>query len=427
MRILNTYINIFKTKFIDNKLYKNSILFMLSKILNSILGFIFLFIAARIYSIEDFGLATGLISALGIIVLFSRYGFENSIIRFFPLEDKKIVFNTAFFITLILSLFISIIFIVFVDFISPELHILKSWTFGPIFIFISIIYSLVLLSEIVFMGLKKFELFLVQNLLMGVRLFILFIFTFLGAFGIFISAGIAYFIGLIFGIVFLNSMIGFKFFLIDLTFLRKTFSFTMGNFVSTIISQIPILLLPILILNNLGPADAAFYYVAFVIGNIVLIIPDSINRSLYVEVCYGENLIQTLKKAFFGIYALLIPSVLIIYFFSNIILSIFGSAYVEGRSLLILISISNLFISIFIIFVSIQNIKMKIYNVISINFLRCILLLGLSYMFIIFNYGIVGVGYAWLITHIVLTLIIFSYYVIQLKKIPLLKINFLGK
>jgi O-antigen/teichoic acid export membrane protein len=45
---------------------------------------------------------------------------------------------------------------------------------------------------------------------------------------------------------------------------------------------------------------------------------------------------------------------------------------------------------------------MRVSNLIKLNFVRFCLLLGLSYIFIR-DYGLVGFGYAWLLTHILLT------------------------
>jgi hypothetical protein len=55
--------------------------------------------AARIYSIEDVGITTALISSLNLITLFSLFGFDYSLIRFLPISNNRKVYNTCLVIT----------------------------------------------------------------------------------------------------------------------------------------------------------------------------------------------------------------------------------------------------------------------------------------------------------------------------------------
>ncbi|MFX0206840.1 MAG: oligosaccharide flippase family protein, partial [Candidatus Hodarchaeota archaeon] len=93
-RIAKNKISQFK-KHVRDPLYKNSFLIMLTSISNAAFGLIFWIIAAKIYSKEDVGIATALISSLGLLVLLSRFGFDQSIIRFFPEGDKSKIFSTS--------------------------------------------------------------------------------------------------------------------------------------------------------------------------------------------------------------------------------------------------------------------------------------------------------------------------------------------
>ena len=70
-------------QYLADPLYKNSFFLVLSRVINVACGFFFWMIAARLYSVEDVGLATALISSLGLVILFSRFGFDFSLIRFF--------------------------------------------------------------------------------------------------------------------------------------------------------------------------------------------------------------------------------------------------------------------------------------------------------------------------------------------------------
>jgi O-antigen/teichoic acid export membrane protein len=51
-----------------------------------------------------------------------------------------------------------------------------------------------------------------------------------------------------------------------------------------------------MVLNMLGEAEAAKYYIAMAIGNLVLIIPSSLGTSLFVEASHGQGLRAWLNK-----------------------------------------------------------------------------------------------------------------------------------
>lgn len=69
-------------------LYKNSFFIMLTSLSSSGFGFVFWMLAAKLYMKEDVGIATALISSMGMLILLTRFGLDVSIIRFFPKRTK---------------------------------------------------------------------------------------------------------------------------------------------------------------------------------------------------------------------------------------------------------------------------------------------------------------------------------------------------
>jgi O-antigen/teichoic acid export membrane protein len=147
----------------------------------------------------------------------------------------------------------------------------------------------------------------------------------------------------------------------------------------------------------------AKYYIAAAIANFVLIIPDAIGISLFVEGSHGENLKKMLIKSASAIALCMVPLVIMIYFMGNTLLGFFGKDYIEAYGLLKLLVLSSFFVTIYMLFLPIQNIKMKPQRITLLNSLRASLLLSLSYTFIK-KLGITGYGYAWMITYGILGL-----------------------
>ena len=354
------------------------------------------------YSIEDVGLTTALIASQSLITLFSLFGFDFSLIRFLPISDNRKVYNTCLVITSFFAIIICAAYISCIGIFSPDLIFLQNPKFAAVFLIFSLLNTLTLINGNAFLALRKGGEFLVQNILLALRIPILILLTPLKSYGIFASMGLAYFFSAIFGLYTLNKLIGVHI-QADKHFVQKSFKFSFWNYLSNILANVPPLIMPVMILNLLGDAEAAKYYIAAAIANFVLIIPDAIGISLFVEGSHGENLKKILIKSVSAIALCLVPLVIMIYFMGYTLLGFFGKEYIEAYGLLKLLVLSSFFVTIYMLFLPIQNIKMKPQRITFLNMIHAGLLLSLSYTFIK-RIGITGYGYAWMITYGILGL-----------------------
>lgn len=387
-------------EYFGTALYKNSLFIGTSRVLSASIGLIFWQVAARYYPADMVGTAIALITSLGIVVTFSRLGFDFSIIRFMPLKDRNAVFSTCITMTAMSSLIFSSFYLMSIQFISPSLSFIRSYAF--IFILLAFLSSILLTTGNTFLSLKRGEYYLAQNALDAVRIPALIPLSVLGAMGIFLSSGVSIFLcSIVAGFFILRSVnLKFKF---SRNFLRETSRLSTINYISDLLLEIPSLLLPLLILNLLGATDVAQYYIAIAIGNIILLVPVAISVSFFVEGSHGANLKKEFFRAIKFIYVLLLPAVIFIFFFGGFVLQSFGSVYAESLDLLRIYALSSFFIVIHLMFVPILNVKLMVGSNIELSLLRFVVLLGLSYIFII-KFGLIGVGYAWMISHAILCL-----------------------
>ena len=395
---------IFSNKIFNIQLYKNSFFLIMTKALVVATGFIFWIIAARFYSISNVGLAVGLISSTAVITQFSTFGLDFSIIRFISTYDKDKVFNTCIIITTISATILAIIYVLFVNILSPSLAFIQTPVYALIFIGFVIISSIVLITGTTFIALRKSEYSLIQNLIMAARLPLLLPFAFLGALGILAASGLAYMAMCIFVFYLLSKLVKFSLHM-DFDFIKKSFKFFSGNYLANILYNAFYSLLPILVLNLLGEAESAKFYIAFTIATFFYMVPYTVGTSLFVEGSHGENLKVNVKRALMVIYAILVPGVIAIYFLGGYLLSFFGHDYVGSLDLLRLISISSFFFAAYALFIPIQNVRMKVGGIVMMNFVTLVLLLSSSYLFMI-RFGTVGVGYAFILTFAIMSAVI---------------------
>lgn len=386
-------------------LYRNSFFMAFTSIFNAGCGFFFWMMAARLYTIEEVGLATALISSLGLVILFSRLGFDFSIIRFFPMYNKSKVFETSLVVTTIAVLLVGTIFILSIEYISPTIAFLKEPRYGLVFVLIGVVESVAAITGRVFVADRRASYYLFQNLFMALRIPLLIPLAYFGTFGIFGSVGISFLVASFFALIVLRRTVAASRPTLDMYFIRKSFRFSSWNYTSNILTTAPNLILPIMVLNFLGEAEAAKFFIAFAFGNMVLTIPNSLGTSLFVEGSHGEGLKKSVIRASGASLALLVPAVLVIFLFGDQLLGLLKEEYVEAFDLLRVMVLSSFFVSVYSLFIPIQNVRMKVGIIVKLNALRCILLLGFSYV-LIQHYGILGVGYGWIVTFAIISLVI---------------------
>jgi O-antigen/teichoic acid export membrane protein len=375
---------------------------LLNRVMVVITGFAFWIVAARFYDDEKVGLAVAMISAATMLVSFSILGFNVSMIRFFNSYDRPRILNTCLSIVIMASVILGIAYISSVHIISPGMSAIQQPVYAVIFLLFVIVYAIGTMTSQAFIAMRDAKYTFFQNLILVVRIPLLLPLAILGSFGmmgsILIASGTAYLIAL----YLLNRFVGIDF-KVDTGFIKKSINFSLGNYFAGIFASVAYLALPIVILNVLGEAEVAKYYMAYTIGNFLMQIPEALSTSFFVEGVYGESLKRNIIRSAAAIYSLLIPCVVVFYFLGDVLLSLFGSSYVGALPLLRLISISSLFYVPYILFVPVLNIRMKTNVFTLLNFLLLILMLGSTYLLLPI-FGINGIGYGIIIAYAVLDL-----------------------
>lgn len=387
---------------ISDPMTRNSFFIGVSRAVNKGIGLLFWSVAARYYTIADVGLATAMISSLELIMILSRFGSDITIIRFLPLRNKEAVFNNSLWIPAALSLAISLAYLASIDVLSPDLSFLKNYFI--IYIGISLIRSAILTIGYTMISQRWGGAFLAQNLLLSSRVPLLPISSGLGSMGIFISVGAAYALSLIVSSIQVSKMVRFRL-KIDRGFFKETFRFSSYNYLGSMLNAVPELIFPIMILNILGPEEAARWYVAFCVANIILIIPDAVSTSFFVEGSHGIDMGKGMMKIFSLTSGLLLIPILVLYIWGKPILSLLGTEYALSSDLLKVLVLASFFVTIYCLYIPIQNICNRVEIVALMSFARFILLLGLGYVLIL-RYGIIGAGYAWMATYALLSLVV---------------------
>jgi O-antigen/teichoic acid export membrane protein len=388
---------------LQEPLIRNSFFIMASSFVAAGFGFFFWMIAARFYSQADVGIATALMSSLGLLILISRLGLDQSVIRFFPLRDKNRVLGTAILVPTAVALGAGVLFIAAVDVISPELTIVR--TVAPLYLIFLGAYSITWVLEGAFNALRKSEHYFTLNLLYGTRILFLVPLVFLGAMGIFSAFGLSFVLGLILALVLLARCSVRPALGVDRVFLREAWQFSAGAYIAGILMSAPNMVIPIMVLHVLGAESTANYYITYAIVSILFMIPYAFTTSLFVEGSHGGEMKKSVLRTLASMFALLIPAIIVLSLFGEQILNLIGKDYVEGIALLQVLAASALFVSVCQTFISIAKVRNDIRSLIILSSFISVALLGLGYT-LMNRFGLIGMGYAWLGTYVAGTLLV---------------------
>jgi O-antigen/teichoic acid export membrane protein len=390
-------------KAIEDSLYRNSIVLLLSSLINAGFGFFFWIICAHFYTQQQIGIATALISATGLVSGFGTLGFNNSVIRFLPISKRKDeLLSTAFIIVSLAAGVAGTVFLVFLPHISHSLLLIRSNSFYMAsFVIVVIAISLNIVIDNSFTAYRSTQYTLIKNGMISIlKLIFVPIFLHLAGFGIFISYGLAFFLVTLSGLAILRQRFNYKPVLtVDNEILRETAKFSIANYIVSYLNGLPVLLLPILITNLLGAKVNAVYYIAYTIASLLFFIPLGVGNALFAEGSHSlANLRNTIKRAAFINSLLLIPAILIIIILAPYILDIFGKHYSgQGIAVLRILSISSIFLGISYPCGSILNVLHKLKSLMIVNAIGSVTVISLTYLFLRMGLGLIGAMWAWVI------------------------------
>jgi O-antigen/teichoic acid export membrane protein len=374
---------------------------MASTLITAMFGFVFWIMNARLFRPEQVGVATIILSATTLITQFSLLGLKNGIIRYLPhSSEKDIQINTGSNIIILFTAALSILYILFVPFFSSKLLFLHdNFLYAFLFVIFVISFTLNQLQEGIFIAYRSTGYVFIKNALWGAFKVALplFLISF-GAYGIFFAASFGSVMSFLLGFYYLVAKFRYKVSpRIDMGVVKQIGKFSFGDYLGIFFAELPYFVIPLIIINNIGPRDSAYYYISLQISALLYVIPAATTQSLFAE---GTNDVESLKhhlrKAFLLILILLIPAILITIFLGGFVLKIFGDLYAEnGLRFLQLLAAAGVFVAINNIGSAIVHIKKRIHYYVWLSFISAGLMILFSIIFL--PYHLVGIGYAWLI------------------------------
>jgi O-antigen/teichoic acid export membrane protein len=317
----------------NDDLVKNSFYLLAATGTQGVLGMAFWLLCARLFPPSQVGIATALISACTLLAYASLLGLNSSVIRYLPTSDSPdTLMNNGLVLCTAVSIVLATGYVLALPVIAGRLAFVRHSALYSIgFVVFVTMTALILLTDAVFIARRqaKYNL-LIDGVIQGVSKLVLpLALVAAGAYGIFAATGFASGLDVAVSLLLIFLVLGYRPRLrINFGQLRRALSFSTANYLANLLSLIPTLVLPVAVLDELGTRQAAYYYIAFAIANLLNAIAYSTCQSLFAEGSHEDTERRLLVVQSARLLAIAtIPAGVLVAVLAPVILSIFGRPY----------------------------------------------------------------------------------------------------
>lgn len=394
-------------------LYSNAFYLMLHSGTNAILGFFFWVIVARLYTVEDVGLGSALISAALLLSFIGSLGLGYGLIRFLPNAGDRspALINSALTLATLVSVAIAVVFLAGLSWWSPVLRFVRDNVFYSLsFVAFVSASTLTIILRQTFIAFRRAGFALACGLIasLGKLAAAVALAAVLGVFGIFASWGLAVVVAIGVGLVLFlpRAYHGYR---PQLSFSRHTTSgmvrFSFANFIGDGLWSIPSWLLPLIVVNLLTAQANAYFYISWAMGGLLFGIPLAASFSLLAEGSHQQKQLgQDLMRSFKFVVVLLPPAIAVIFLVGDKLLLVFGKEYSEaGVQLLWILALSAVPVGVNFLYLTVARVQGKLKDIIIVSGCVALSTVALSF-FLLPVLDIIGAGIAWLVSHTALAL-----------------------
>ena len=386
-------------------LYRNAIYLMFNSAMYALTGFFFWIVAARLYPPEVVGLASSVIAAIGLLSLLSTLGLDYGLLRFLSAagDEAQEMINSGFTIGGAVTVLSALIYLAGLGIWSPALlPIRNNLLYFFAFIVFALANTLQTFNSQSFIAARQSRFTMIQGSIIAWLRFVplVLLATSFQKFGIVATWGLCVVLSVIIAITFFQPLAyqgHHPFPSINKEVVGRMLRFSFTNYIGNIFWTIPSLVLPIMVVNLLGPAENAYFYIGWAIAGIVFMIPTAISLSMLAEAAHDENkLVLELKRGLQLIFLLLVPVIIILLLSGRFFLTFFGKAYSENTlQLLWILTVSAIPLSLNYLYITIRRVEKKMRSVIWLSAFIAVATLVSSY-FLLQVMGIKGAGIGWL-------------------------------
>jgi O-antigen/teichoic acid export membrane protein len=407
----------------EDHLMRNALFLLLSSGTIGTFGFVFWLLAAHLFSSVNVGQAATVIAATTVISYVSDLGLTNTVIRYLPTsEDPDAEINTALILTTALAMVIATLYLLVAPSLVPNIRFLRENPLTAIgFVLLNGCAAANLLTDAVFIAKRNSQYnFVVDGFIQGVvKLGCLGAFVAFASYGIFLSNGIGAAAAVATSLVFMVWRLDYRPRLkVHLAVFLRTLHFSLTNYIGSVFQLLPLLFMPIIVVNGQGPRRAAYFFIAFNLANLTYAVAFSMGASLFAEGSQGTADIPGLARRAVKLLApTTIAIAVVLAVASHWILKIYGIEYARHATPALLILLGALPI------VALNNIgqillklRSRLIMMIVVNFSSFVVILGVAIAWS--SKGLSWIALAWLLGNLIAALLAWAGWLVPPRAKP---------
>jgi O-antigen/teichoic acid export membrane protein len=405
---------LFESLFPKDRLTSNAIFLWASTIVGSLTGFLFWNIAARLYSSENVGVASAVISLALLLTGIAGLGFGSGIVRFFFTDkDPPEMLNTVLTFTFLSSCTFGVICVLGLGVWAPSLLLLRQTLPFAVFLLLVVATTQNLVFQMVFLSLKKADItFWVLVFLNVLRLAFLLVFRPVSAQGIIFSLTAATLFSNLFGFLAVGGLLRSYRLRPALSggVLGRLTVFSLANGTADFIYRLPSLAGPIFVVEHLGETTGAHFYIAWLIGAALVAPGISFAQSAFAEASADpSNLRSVLRRSMTRAFLVTLALSTALAFPSAWVLSLFGQGYPQAVALLRWLCLAAPVAAINCVFLTAFRIQSRLATLILLNILA--VLVFFLPLAVFDGWELSAIGATWMAAQlIVVVLSVFFYF-----------------
>ena len=394
----------------NDELVKNSFYLLAATATQGVLGMAFWLLCARLFPPSQVGEATALISACTLLAYSSLLGINSAVIRYLPTSDTPdALMNNGLVLCSAVAIVLATGYVIALPSIAPRLAFVRHSSLDSVgFVIFVAMTALILLTDAVFIARRqaKYNL-LIDGVVQGVsKLVLLLALVAAGAYGIFAATGFASALDVLASLLLIFLVLGYRPRLrMNVAIVRQAISFSMANYLANLLSLIPTLVLPIAVLDELGTRQAAYYYIAFAIANLLNAIAYSTCQSLFAEGSHEDTdrRALVLRSARLLVIATILPGLLVAAL-ARPVLSVFGRTYGQHATVtLVVLALGLLPVAVCTWSITLLRVTRQLKALMAASGIYATLMCGLAIWWA--GSGLAYVALAWVIGNVVTAIV----------------------
>lgn len=390
---------------LDVPFVRNAYSLVGSTLATSGFGVVFWFVAARMYSTEEFGRDAALISTMLFLSSISQLNLTNGFNRFVPVAGNRTgrLVITGYLAATATACIASSVFVIGIDVWAPRLSLLHdNWLYAVWFVLGTVVWTVFALQDAVLTGLGEARWVLLENIVYGIaKIALLFVVVAaLPALGVYAAWTLPLLV-LVFavnGLVFKRMVPERRHSPLEPIDARTVRHYVGFDMVATLTMSATIGLMPVIMLSILGPSASGYLYISWTIAYTLYLISIGVGMSFVTETSKApERVVEFARKMIQHSLRIVAPLAIVIALVAPLVLRIYGPAYSHHATrLLQLLALSAIPNAVTATYLSITRVQRRMKAVITTTAALSVgvFVISISLAPVI---GVAAVGLGWLV------------------------------